>query len=55
MKEELYAWMSNACDETNEGNVSNDEDDVKQCIVAIYLYLYLRRKDEDGNSSGKSK
>ena len=44
LKEKLYIWMKNACGKEQQTN--NDENDVKQCIVAIYLYLYLRRKDD---------
>lgn len=44
LKEKLYVWMKSACGKEQQTN--NDENDVKQCIVAIYLYLYLRRKDD---------
>lgn len=44
LKVKLYDWMQKACE--NEADKPNDENDVKQCIVAIYLYLYLRRNND---------
>lgn len=42
-RSKVYDWMKNAANE----KVNNDKNDLKQCILAVYLYIYLHRKKED--------
>ena len=42
-RRKVYDWMKNAGNEKGD----NDKNDVKQCILAVYLYIYLNRKKEE--------
>lgn len=44
-REEIYKWMDSA--RKQGANIDNDKNDVKQCILAIYLYIYQMRKKEE--------